>query len=129
MALPTSSRESALSWLASLPHPVKIVIAGNHDSALDSQFCDQEHLTKAQIDWSAAGVTYLQHAATRVTVRGRSLTVFGSPYTPSFGCFAFQYPQPLSAPDHARMGARPSQHRHLDHAWTRPGTSTQGVQS
>ncbi|EDR11673.1 uncharacterized protein LACBIDRAFT_314129 [Laccaria bicolor S238N-H82] len=93
---------SAVSWIASLPHPVKIVVAGNHDKALDKAFCSRELLDHCEIDWAASGITYLEHSGTQITIRGRTLTVFGSPFTPEYGNWAFQYPQPKLLPARAR---------------------------
>ncbi|TDL25473.1 hypothetical protein BD410DRAFT_886723 [Rickenella mellea] len=102
---------SAVQWVASLPHPVKIVVAGNHDKSLDKKFCDRELLNHCEIDWAAAGIIYLEHSATEITVRQRSFTVFGSPFTPEYGNWAFQYPQAklLPARAHEVWASIPSQ--------------------
>jgi predicted phosphohydrolase len=83
---------AALDWISSLPHPIKIVVAGNHDKVLDARYRASELLEAPSVNWESLGIIYLEHAATKITVRGRTFTVFGSPYTPEFGTWAFQYP-------------------------------------
>lgn len=73
---------AAVDWIGSLAHPIKIVVAGNHDKALDAKYRASELLDAPNVDWNSLGIIYLEHAATEITVRGRTLTVFGSPYTP-----------------------------------------------
>lgn len=94
--------QAQLHWLNSHPHQHKIIIAGNHDLLLDSAFVqshpDREldrHPGKrlADLDWG--GVHYLQHDSVSVEVRAgttsRLVHVFGSPWTPRMGSWAFQY--------------------------------------
>jgi predicted phosphohydrolase len=94
----------AAEWLSSLPHPIKLVIAGNHDKALDAKLREESRapFDDALIDWLALGITYLEHSSTKVTVRGHELSVFGSPFTPELGPGAFQYPQARLVPGRAR---------------------------
>ena len=87
--------QAAVGWLRAQPHPVKIVVAGNHDRLLDPS-CDDQSRTgsaaaeRAAIDWG--DVIYLENAATTVTcANGRQLRVYGSPRSPRFGNWAFQY--------------------------------------
>lgn len=65
-------------WLVSLPHKRKIVIAGNHDKAL------QKHLGYGQI-FSLLGITYLED--TGVDLDG--LQFWGSPWTLPFQSWSF----------------------------------------
>ncbi|RDB15948.1 putative rhamnogalacturonate lyase C [Hypsizygus marmoreus] len=74
-----------LDWLRSLPHPHKILIAGNHDTAL----ADTD--MRNTLNWT--GLTYLCDESLELTVRDRTLRLFGSPWTPKHGSFAFQYPR------------------------------------
>ncbi|EFR03125.1 hypothetical protein MGYG_09114 [Nannizzia gypsea CBS 118893] len=86
-------------WLSALPHPHKIVVAGNHDLLLDPDFV-KRHPTRIPKDSGSSifsldsyDVDYLQDRF--VTLRfsnGRRLNVYGSPQTPEFGIWAFQYP-------------------------------------
>lgn len=77
----------ALDWLSSHPHPVKIFVAGNHDSSL----ADPE--TRQQILSTHPSLIYLENSSTEVTVREHVLRVYGSPYTPKHGSWQFQYPR------------------------------------
>ena len=64
-------------WLGGLPHPHKVVVCGNHDFA----FQEQPHAARSLI----TNAVYLEDSA--VTVAG--LTVYGSPWQPWFGGWAF----------------------------------------
>ncbi|KAF8122353.1 metallophosphoesterase domain-containing protein 1 [Boletus edulis] len=77
----------ALAWLSVQPHPVKIFIGGNHDGAL------AEPETRAYIRQAYPALTYLENDVAQVTVRHHTLRIYGSPYTPQYGTWAFQYPR------------------------------------
>ncbi|CAG8014316.1 unnamed protein product [Penicillium salamii] len=87
--------QDSINWLRSLPHPTKIVIAGNHDLLLDSTRDDvsgRAASERAQIDWG--DIIYLDNE--EVTIHcpnGRQLRVYGSPYSCRHGNWAFQYPR------------------------------------
>lgn len=94
--------QAAVAWLRAQPHPVKIVVAGNHDLLLDDAAGDarrragQENAAapaaRAAIDWG--DIVYLENAAATVTCpNGRRLHVYGSPLSPRHGNWAFQYPR------------------------------------
>jgi predicted phosphodiesterase len=74
------------AWLGSLPHPHKVVIAGNHDFALERD--------PAARSWIRGG-TYLQDEG--VVVGG--LRIWGSPWQPRFFDWAFNLDRgaPLAA--------------------------------
>jgi predicted phosphohydrolase len=76
-----------LAWLSVQSHPVKVFIAGNHDGAL------AEPETRAYIRQAYPALTYLENDAVEVTVRKRTLRIYGGPYTPQCGTWAFQYPR------------------------------------
>ncbi|RPD57592.1 metallophosphoesterase domain-containing protein 1 [Lentinus tigrinus ALCF2SS1-7] len=76
--------DDALAWLAAQPHPHKLLIAGNHDVALTSPDVHER---------IPQGLTYLQDSATELSVKGRTLRVYGSPHTPKQGSWPFQYPR------------------------------------
>ncbi|PGH02478.1 hypothetical protein GX51_04646 [Blastomyces parvus] len=93
--------QAQINWLASLPHPCKVVIAGNHDLVLDPDFCrrfpsrlsqdDSKPSLLDSLDWM--DIIYLQDRSVTLTFpHGRRLNVYGSPRTPEFGIWAFQYP-------------------------------------
>lgn len=94
--------QAQLHWLNSQPHQHKILIAGNHDLLLDSEFVrshpDREldsrpGKRRADLDWG--NIHYLQHDSMTVEVTvgttSRLVRVFGSPWTPRMGSWAFQY--------------------------------------
>ncbi|KAL4965533.1 metallophosphatase domain-containing protein [Aspergillus stella-maris] len=104
--------QAQLRWLHSQPHPHKIVIGGNHDLLLD-EACDDRFPTRgdldaeekrAMLDWG--GIVYLQDEAVNLEVAiqapssstegpqsvTRKVKIYGSPLTPEFGQWAFQYP-------------------------------------
>ena len=73
----------SLEWLRSLPHAHKVIIAGNHDFAL--QRAENERL-----NWQ--GITYLQESMTRIDFdNGRTINIYGSPLSRKHGNGAFQY--------------------------------------
>ncbi|MCA9708684.1 MAG: metallophosphatase domain-containing protein [Myxococcales bacterium] len=80
--------ERATSWLGSLPHPHKLVIAGNHDWC----FARTPGPARAMIGEVA---TYLEDS--EVTLDG--VRVWGSPWQPEFFRWAFNLPRgaPLAA--------------------------------
>lgn len=107
--------QNGLTWLSSQPHKYKIFVAGNHDVLLDDAFLEKyperryaQSKTKKDLDWGS--VIYLQDSfitleipaseqkqetRTDQVVEGqpsmRSITIFGSPWTPRYGISAFQY--------------------------------------
>ncbi|KAJ3554470.1 hypothetical protein NPX13_g10602 [Xylaria arbuscula] len=87
--------QAAIAWLRQQPHPIKIVIASNHDLILDADKDEQSGNTPAireQIDWG--DILYLQDTSATITCpNGRRLNVFGSPRSRRHGNWAFQYPR------------------------------------
>lgn len=92
--------QKQLSWLSSQPHQYKIVIAGNHDLLLDDHFLnrhperrDSKGRTRHDLDFGS--VTYLQDECVTLSFarEKRSLSIYGSPWTPRYGTSAFQYPR------------------------------------
>ncbi|VDC02534.1 unnamed protein product [Peniophora sp. CBMAI 1063] len=98
---------SVLRWLSSLPHPHKIIIAGNHDLSFHDgwyqknyrtwhrEMEDTQTIKSMFTDAGAkkANITYLEDASCEVQVRpgGKSWTVYGSPWQPEFWNWAFNY--------------------------------------
>ena len=72
----------AAAWLQSLPHAVKIVVAGNHDRALQTS-------PAAAITVLGEGVTYLQDAGTCID----GVRFWGSPWQPAYHDWAFNLPR------------------------------------
>ncbi|KAG5931631.1 hypothetical protein E4U53_001671 [Claviceps sorghi] len=100
--------QRGLTWLSSQPHRHKIFVAGNHDVLLHDAFLERyperrygQEKTKQDLDWGS--VVYLQDALVTLEVPVRctaeeqqrpgmrSITIFGSPWTPRYGTSAFQY--------------------------------------
>ncbi|KAG6368798.1 hypothetical protein INS49_003012 [Diaporthe citri] len=109
--------QAGLTWLSSQPHKYKILVAGNHDVLLDDKFLERypdrrygQAKTKADLSWGS--VVYLEDSSVTLDFplcelrKGgnldpsgvsagetgtRTLTVFGSPWTPQYGVSAFQY--------------------------------------
>ena len=71
------------SWFAAQPHKHKIFVAGNHDFL----FQDTPELGRELM--ANAGIIYLEDSS--VTIEG--LTVYGSPWQPEFGGWAFNLPR------------------------------------
>ncbi|KAJ5753663.1 uncharacterized protein N7511_007816 [Penicillium nucicola] len=87
--------QDAITWLRSLPHPTKIVIAGNHELLLDPARDDvsgRAASERAQIDWG--DIIYLENEEVTISCpNGRQLRVYGSPHSIRNGNWAFQYPR------------------------------------
>ena len=73
--------ERANAWLASLPHPRKVVVAGNHDFAFERAPAE----ARARLD----AATYLEDGETEVG----GLRIWGSPWQPRFRDWAFNLPR------------------------------------
>jgi Icc-related predicted phosphoesterase len=89
-----------LAWLRETNYEHKIVIAGNHDIALDENFpnqSDDEEVTQLRRTMREDDkITYLEHESRVLTVKGTQVKVFGSPFSPASSSaskqWAFQYP-------------------------------------
>lgn len=94
--------QKQIDWLKSLPHPHKIVIAGNHDTYLDprSRKTLLHSETVPDLDWG--GVRYLQHSSVELDFSkrgGRKLKIYAAPQIPAEGHpdWAFTYPRSTDA--------------------------------
>lgn len=103
-----------LDWIDHADCEVKIVIAGNHDITLDPIFYKEHGLRfhnqspqepQACIDLfkKYPSITYLNHESSHIYLKREdgprtSFKVFGSPYSPANGIWAFSYP-----PEHASL--------------------------
>ncbi|KAK3366092.1 Metallo-dependent phosphatase-like protein [Lasiosphaeria ovina] len=112
-----SELSKATQWLESADFEVKIVIAGNHDITLDEDFYSQHGQTFhnkhpqdpvqcSSLLTSSRTITYLRHSSATIRLSnpagpGTEFTVFGSPYSPRNGLWAFGYDQ-----DSATSGAQ-----------------------
>lgn len=71
--------ERAIAFLRPLPHPTKVIVAGNHE------VCLEKHPATARKMLEDAGFVYLQDAGT--TIGG--LRFYGSPWQPKFRIWVF----------------------------------------
>jgi predicted phosphohydrolase len=102
-----SELQKTITWLEQAPFECKLVIAGNHDITLDSTFYKEYgsrfHNQQPQdteqcirLLQQSSSITYLNHEAKTVQLTktdGPQTTfkVFGSPYSPRRGSWAFGY--------------------------------------
>lgn len=117
-----SEVKAQLDWLVSLPHHIKILIAGNHDFSLDDSSPRKWYTSKGQalhtrlgyaVSSSSEAASCLKDAQRRSTdegvsmiylcnqsstfrvnrsgVRHKEWKVWGSPWTPEFGGWAWNY--------------------------------------
>ncbi|KAF5017452.1 hypothetical protein F66182_10622 [Fusarium sp. NRRL 66182] len=84
--------QKQLNWLREQPHPLKVVIAGNHDSWFDKKSRREEDVRSgAELDMD--GLIYLESGLSVQKIKGRTVNIFGVPDIPNIGPkeFAFQY--------------------------------------
>lgn len=74
--------ERGLAWVRSLPHPCKILVAGNHDWA----FAREPTAARALV---GEGVVYLEDGGAEVG----GLRAWGAPWQPAFCDWAFNLPR------------------------------------
>jgi len=107
-----SELKKTIYWLASLPHPVKIIIAGNHDLCLDPRWAEAFHGDSVEEalqlvrgpSAQKAGIQYLEHESVEFIVRGRRWKAYGSPAAPRYADGAFQFePGPEGREIYARI--------------------------
>lgn len=81
--------QRTLDWLKDEPHQFKVVIAGNHELLLDDQkgFSNAE---RRSLNWY--DLVYLQDSTKSLRFKnGRTLNIYGSPWTRKHGNWAFEY--------------------------------------
>ncbi|KAK6605268.1 calcineurin-like phosphoesterase [Botrytis cinerea] len=101
--------EKSIKWIEDADFEAKIIIAGNHDITLDPSFYSQygpyfhkqnpQNTKKCQelLDRSPS-ILYLNHEAAEVSLASptgphTTFRIFGSPFSPAKGMWAFGYPQ------------------------------------
>jgi Icc-related predicted phosphoesterase len=67
-----------LIWLEQQPVKYKVIIAGNHDTSIESRFINKE-------EFQNRNIIYLEHELVEI----EGIKIFGSPYTPEFCNWAF----------------------------------------
>jgi len=92
------SISSAIKDLQAINAELKLAIAGNHEISLDKQYWLSEggelseHLKAVATVEKVSSVTFLKEGTHRFTLKsGASFSIHASPYTPKYGCSAFQY--------------------------------------
>lgn len=84
--------QATLDWIKAQPHHHKIVVAGNYELVLDSaaDHPKNDEYSLEGVDWG--NIIYLQDRDVKVQLaNGRSLNIYGSPWTRKQGNWAFQY--------------------------------------
>ncbi|KAL7795090.1 Metallo-dependent phosphatase-like protein [Trichoderma ceciliae] len=105
----------AVKWLEEADFEAKIVVAGNHDVTLDEDFYfhhgDTFHNKSKQnpadcmdLLTSSPSITYLCHDSATIRLKSSAgphteFTIFGSPYSPRSGLWAFYYEVPKTHED------------------------------
>jgi hypothetical protein len=102
--------KKAVDWIVRADFAVKIIIAGNHDLSLDSDYYLKhesgwkvvpEEVEACRALMQSEHFIYLQHSSAVVHLPGKeiSLRVFGSPFSPDRGKqnWAFQYDENSAA--------------------------------
>lgn len=95
--------QEQLMWLNSQPHEHKIVIGGNHDIILDNDAVKRKSEVLPRdfpsdgkgikdLEWGSLHYLVAESVTLTVGAFRRRIKVFGSPYTPAYGDWAFQYP-------------------------------------
>ena len=102
-----SELQKSIDWINSADHEVKIIVAGNHDITLDPEFYAQNNVcfhnqnvqepaACMKIIAQSPSITYLNHECKDIRLHSRrgpqtKFRVFGSPYSPKRGLWAFGY--------------------------------------
>ncbi|KAL2256384.1 hypothetical protein VTK26DRAFT_1752 [Humicola hyalothermophila] len=110
-----SEISKTIQWLERADFEAKIVIAGNHDISLDPDFYSKHGPSFRNYDpqdpersqsllASSPTITYLQHGSATVRLSdpkgpATEFTVFGSPYSPEYRLWAFNYRRSNRGPD------------------------------
>jgi len=90
-------------FLGTLPHPHKVVIAGNHDLFFEEGYYDKhwqewkkilgekkiENFSSQDAKALLTNCTYVEDQAVEIM----GLKIYGSPWSPAFGGWAFGYPE------------------------------------
>lgn len=78
----------AIRQITSANFTHKVLIAGNHDSYLQTLSREvRRELFKRQ------GIHYLEDELLLLKINDRTISLYGSPWTPTFGRFAYQKPE------------------------------------
>lgn len=80
-----------LDWVEKLPHPIKVIVAGNHELSMDPSTPMFADLKMKDLIDKYKSIIYLCDSSVEVKVRRRRLRIWGSPYTLAYNDWAFQY--------------------------------------
>ncbi|MGC1759504.1 MAG: metallophosphatase domain-containing protein [Candidatus Cybelea sp.] len=99
----------AMLWLESLPHPRKILVAGNHDFLFDERFENGHHFRSWKIERSSSIEAFLLQFPSLMYLQDSGMVIegvkfFGSPWQTEFGGWAFNFPR-LPNGEHDREAA------------------------
>ena len=83
-----SDIQNQIDWLNQHPHPVKIVVAGNHDSWFDVKSRSMDDRKNGQVV-DLTGVDYLESRMVVKEIKGRKIHIFGVPDIPECGPSSF----------------------------------------
>ena len=101
--------QKTTDWMFSLPHAVKVMIAGNHDYCLDADTLSKMRKHEQMYEQSmrivksskahAAGLIYLNDQACEVQIHrdGRKWKIWGSPWSAAFCSMAFNIPRGMDS--------------------------------
>lgn len=85
--------QQTLDWLNRQPHDHIVAIAGNHDRLLDPDYTVHTEIVRQRADLRWGKVVYLKDSSTSIKLaNGRSLKIWGTPWTRKHGNWAFQFP-------------------------------------
>jgi len=91
-----SELNKAFKWLREAKYDAKIVVAGNHDLALDERHGMQsdEAIELRRALKKDDEIVYLEHESVNINIKGVKILIFGSPFSVASGekQWAFQYP-------------------------------------
>jgi Icc-related predicted phosphoesterase len=73
----------AIRWLRSLPHAIKVVVAGNHDVCLEDQSAVARRIVVGE------GLVYLEDAGAEIS----GVRFWGSPWQPEYHGWSFNLPR------------------------------------
>ena len=98
-----SELQKTIDWLESTDFEAKIVVAGNHDVTLDKSFYEQygpyfhnqtlQNAEECRALFQHSSLLHLEHETATVMLKQAKTTfnIFGSPFSPAHGLWAFGY--------------------------------------
>ncbi|PQE03061.1 calcineurin-like phosphoesterase protein [Rutstroemia sp. NJR-2017a BVV2] len=111
-----SELQKTLKWIEDADFEAKIIVAGNHDTSLDSEFPTQhqqshQHSLSLSLLTSSPSILYLSHSGAEINLLSptgphTTFRIFGSPFSPAsasasasasspWGAFSYPPPSPI----------------------------------